>query len=101
LGFAAGEILGTTRGKIGGAGESEHLFDTHCAGCVIEIAQPEVHVGGDAEVREERGLLRDQRGVTAAGREMQTDGGVSKRARVEGDAAAHGRGKIRRIEAGE
>jgi hypothetical protein len=52
-------------------------------------------------VREERGLLRDQRGLAMAGRSPEADGGVGERLAVEGDAAVTRSSWRDLVEAGE
>jgi hypothetical protein len=96
LRLAAGEILRTESGEIGGANKIQHLVYTAFARGAVETVQAVSNVGGGGEVREERGLLRDQRSLAMAGRDAKSSGGFCECAAVEGDAAAD-----RMIEAGE
>ena len=88
LRFTSRQILWATLSDIGCAAKRQHLFDTRRASCGVDAAQTVCHILSNAQVREERGLLRHQRGAPTAGRKMQSGGGVSERARIMRDAAA-------------
>ena len=74
LRLAAGEILRTAVSQLPCIDECKHLVDAMCASGAVEAAQPKGHIGRHAEVREERGLLRDKRGLAMAGRQPQSAG---------------------------
>ena len=96
LRLAAGEILRATRGEVACADKIQHFVYAAGACGAVETAQAVGHIRGGGEVREERGLLRDQRSLAMAGWDARSDGGFGKRAAVKSDAAAD-----RIIEAGE
>jgi hypothetical protein len=86
--LAAGEILRAPGSEVGGADKIEHFVQAAGAGGAVEIVQAVGHIRGGGEVREERGLLRDQRRLAMTGRYAESDGCFSERAAVESDAAA-------------
>ncbi len=86
LRLAAGEIVGAAGGELGCADEVEHFVDAAGTGGTIERAEAVGDVGGGGEVREERGLLRDERRQAMAGRDAKSYGGFGEGVAVEGDA---------------
>ncbi len=61
----------------------EHFVDSACPGGAVEACQSIGHIGADAQVREQRGLLRHQRGVPGSGLEPQAVRGVGEQLAVE------------------
>jgi len=96
LRLAAGEIVRAASCELGCADEVEHFIDAARAGGAIETAQAVGDVGGGVEVREERGLLRDERSLAMAGRDAKSYGGFGERAAVESDSAV-----VRQVETGQ
>ncbi len=90
LRFTAGEVPRVTHGEIRCAGEGEHLCDARCSSLRVEMVQAIGNIRRDREVREERGLLGNERGRTVAGREMQTGSGLGHHTPIEGNAATRG-----------
>ncbi len=69
LRLTAGEILWPASGEIGSTSKIQHFFHPASARGAIEIAQTVGNIGSGGEVRKERRLLRDQRGLAMAGRD--------------------------------
>lgn len=101
LGLTAGEVLGTAVSEFFCAGKGEHFAHALGAGGGIEFAKPEGDVGGDVEVREERGLLRDEGGLAAAGFDPDFFLGFGEKGLVEGDVSAYRLVLAAAVESGE
>lgn len=87
LALSAGELRGATRGEMISPKEMEHFDDAAVADFRGEMADAEGDVVACGEVREERGLLRDESDGAAAGRDGDALVGFEKSAAGEGDAA--------------
>jgi hypothetical protein len=86
--LAAGQILWAAGGEVGGADKIQHFVYAAGACGAIEALKTVGHIRGGAEVREECGLLRDQRSLAMAGWNAKSCGGFSEGAAIESDTAA-------------
>lgn len=96
LRLAAGEILRAAGGELSCTNKIKHFIDAADAGGAIEASQAVGDVGGGGEVREERGLLRDERSLAMAGRNAESAGGFGEGTAIEDDSAI-----VRMVEAGQ
>ena len=101
LRLTAGEILRAAIGKLCRANEFEHLINASGAIAAVYLCQAVGHIGCDAQMREERGLLRDKRSLAASRSGPGTAGCVRKDAAVECDAGDFASTVACPVEAGE
>jgi len=87
LRLAAGEVRRTAGDQVWCSDEIQHLFDASGSGGAVEAAESVGDVGGDSQVREERGLLGNEGSVAAARFDPEAAGSIGEHSSIERDAA--------------